>query len=156
MSDLVSIRRGEKARPPMSTRSSGRLGGRVADSAPDYLNRGLQLAGLFFFVNGIYLAFFSETLATTVGYYFVVLAAAVAVLSRFVPGTHRRSILRSVESFPSFGDASTPSVTRTPSRRQGTGRDGTHLRRYTRAVRRTVQWVAALVRSANRSGRDRL
>ncbi|WP_327052399.1 hypothetical protein [Halomicrococcus gelatinilyticus] len=153
----------------MSTRNSGGLDGPVADSAPEHLNRGLQLAGLFFFVNGIYLAFFSETLATTLGYYLVVVAASAAVVSRVREvGTRRPSHAGPGRNWtlPSIGDASMPSLTSGTLRRRSSGRSragaeprldgGTVLRRCSRLAHGTVERIVALVPAVDRSGRDRL
>ena len=153
----------------MSTRNSGGLDGPVADSAPEHLNRGLQLAGLFFFVNGIYLAFFSETLATTLGYYLVVVAAIVAVVSRVREvGPRRQSHAEPGRdwSLPSIGVTSIRSLIGGTSRRRRSGRsrtgdsprlDGTTaLSRCLRLARGSVEQVVALVPSVDRGGRDRL
>ncbi|RBI64259.1 hypothetical protein DMJ13_07195 [halophilic archaeon] len=158
----------------MSTRSFDGLGRPAADSAFDYLNRGLQITGLFFFINGIYVAFFSANIVTTVGYYLVVLALLMLTLSRavspekaFVPDEVREVL--GTETDPerarSHGNSRSSRGTRQKrarsnrgTRRNGTGgqRGGFDVRRYYRAALEKLDGVASSGRTSRRSGRDRL
>ncbi|WP_458187146.1 hypothetical protein [Haladaptatus sp. NG-WS-4] len=142
----------------MSTRNLNGIEQPTTDSSFRYLNRGLQLAGIFFFVNGIYVAFFSANLVTTLGYYFVVVAAVCAVLSQvFSPdnpavspqtqATLRRLLTRSEQK----------TTRRSRSRQNGSKRRNTsNVRRYLRALVKRVTDDDSRRSTSRRNGRDRL
>jgi hypothetical protein len=158
----------------MSTRSFDGLGRPAADSTFDYLNRGLEITGLFFFINGIYVAFFSANIVTTVGYYLVVLALMMLTLSRalsaettFVPEEVREVLGAgtSAENARSHGKSRSNRGTRQKRARSNGGarrgerdgrRGGSDLRRRCRAALEKLDDVGSTDRSSGRGGRDRL
>lgn len=144
----------------MSTRSLNGIGTstttRTTSSSSSYLNRGLQIVGLFFFINGIYVAFFSGNLFTTFGYYFVVIAAICGVLSQIispeeplVPTAVQRRVGRLIRS----SNSSRPTRSRNRRSRRA---DGFDIRRYLRPVVQAVEQFSARRSTSRGNGRDRL
>lgn len=163
----------------MSTRSRDGLGRptTTTDTMPNLLNRGLQLVGLFLFVNGVYVAFFSANLFTTFGYYLVVLAATASVLSRIlasnaslVPQESRatlRDVIQQEDTSKRTRKSNRGGVQRTdgsgqrqPTMHEADFRSRLDARQRLRHVRRTLaRYVRDLLSnrtSHRRNGRDRL
>lgn len=141
----------------MSTRSFQGIGTTTTatNSSFSYLNRGLQLVGLFFFINGIYVAFFSSSILTTFGYYSVVIAAICVVLSRLISPDDpliSPEIQRKVKRLVSRSES-----TRSRSRGRRTNRQtGFDIRRYLQSVARGVQRIDVTRFTSRGNGRDRL
>ncbi|MFH5798772.1 hypothetical protein [Haladaptatus sp. CMAA 1911] len=140
----------------MSTRSLQGIGTTTTatgSSSFSYLNRGLQLVGLFFFINGIYVAFFSSSILTTFGYYSVVIAAICVVLSRLISPDDpliSPEIQRKVKRLSNRSESDRSRNGRT------TRRAGFDIRRYLRSVARAVQRIDVSRSSSRGNGRDRL
>ncbi|GAA5042582.1 hypothetical protein ACFFQF_15780 [Haladaptatus pallidirubidus] len=141
----------------MSTRSLNRIETSTGDASFYYLNKLLQLAGVFLFVNGIYVAFFSDSLITTFGYYFVVIAAVCLLLSRIISP---ESPLISHELQSAIRKRLTRTGTKTGRKNRSrsgrtNSRSGFDVRRYLRTIVKKVQQLNVGVGS-RRNGRDRL
>ncbi|SHK00902.1 hypothetical protein SAMN05444342_0262 [Haladaptatus paucihalophilus DX253] len=142
----------------MSTRSLQGIGTSTTttSSSSSYLNRGLQLVGLFFFINGIYVAFFSANILTTFGYYFVVIAAICAVLSRLISPEEpliSPEIQRKAKRLANRSDSSRTTRSRGREADQRTGFD---IRRYLRPVARVIRQMDIRRFTSGGNGRDRL
>jgi hypothetical protein len=117
---------------------------------------GLQLVGLFFFINGIYVAFFSSSILSTFGYYSVVIAAICVVLSRLIspdnplisPETQRKA-----KRLVSRSESSRRSRSRG---RQSNRQAEFDIRRYLRSVARVAQRIDVARFISRGNGRDRL
>ena len=112
--------------------------------------------GLFFFINGVYVAFFSANILTTFGYYFVVIAAICAVLSRLIspeeplisPETQRKA-----KRLVNRSDSSRTSRSR---RRESDQRTEFDIRRYLQPVARAIRLIDVRRFTSGGRGRDRL
>jgi hypothetical protein len=142
----------------MSTTNLNGIKQPTTDTSFQYLNRGLQLLGLFFFVNGIYVAFFSANIITTLGYYFVVIAAVCGVLSQaFSPDNplispETQATVRRLLSRRKGG-----TTRKSRSRRNRTKRRREFdVRRYLQAVARKFDDLDVGRSVSRRKGRDRL
>lgn len=142
----------------MSTTNLNGIEQPTTDSSFQYLNRGLQLLGLFFFVNGIYVAFFSANIITTLGYYFVVIAAACGVLSQvFSPDNplitpESQATVRRLLTRPKGGTTRNSRSRRSNTKR----RTGFDVRRYLRTVAQRFDDLNVGRSTSRRKGRDRL
>ncbi|SIR10175.1 hypothetical protein SAMN05421858_1425 [Haladaptatus litoreus] len=142
----------------MSTRSLNRIETSTNDSSFYYLNKMLELAGVFLFINGIYVAFFSDSLVTTFGYYFVVIAAVCLLLARVISP---ESPLISHELQSTIRNQLSRTGTKTgrdrrSSRRRTSRRSGFDVRRYLRGIVKKVQQIDFGRFVSRRNGRDRL
>ncbi|WP_227354683.1 hypothetical protein [Haladaptatus salinisoli] len=142
----------------MSTTNLNGIEQPTTDSSFRYLNRGLQLLGLFFFVNGIYVAFFSANIITTLGYYFVVIAAVCGVLSQaFSPDNPLISPETQAAARRLLNRRNREPSRRSRSRRGRTKRrTGFDVRRYLRTVSRKFDEFELGRSVSRRKGRDRL
>lgn len=144
----------------MSTRSLQGIGTTrtttTTESSSPYLNKILLLVGLFFFINGIYVAFFSDNIFTAFGYYFVVIAAVCAILSRAISPEEPLISKETQRKVRQLAGGSTS--TQTPrSGRQRSGRQSEFdVRRYLRKVVKTVERIDVGGSTSRGNGRDRL
>ncbi|WP_458204980.1 hypothetical protein [Haladaptatus sp. NG-SE-30] len=142
----------------MSTTNRNGIGRPTTDSSFRYFNRGLQVAGLFFFVNGIYVAFFSANILTTLGYYFVVVAAIFGALSQLISpdnpliSQQTQATIRQLMAEPGRRTTSN-----SRSRKRATkSENGFDVRRYLQAVVQKFDQIELGGSSSRRKGRDRL
>ena len=142
----------------MSTRSLQGIGTTTTatgSSSFSYLNRGLQLVGLFFFINGIYVAFFSSSILTTFGYYSVVIAAICVVLSRLISPDDPLISLETQRKMKRLVSRSGSPRSRSRGRRTNR-KSGFDIRRYRQSVARAVQRIDVTRFTSRGDGRDRL
>ncbi|WP_435153887.1 hypothetical protein [Haladaptatus sp. DFWS20] len=142
----------------MSTRSFNKIETSTNDSSFYYLNKVLQLAGLFFFINGIYVAFFSDNVFTTFGYYFVVIAAICLTLSRAISPDNPLISPQLQATVRQFVSRTKPKTARKKRTQRGTTKRRTDfdVRRYMQAVAEKIKEIDILSFTSRRNGRDRL
>ena len=140
----------------MSTRSLQGIGTtRTTSQSSSSHNRILQLVGLFFFINGIYVAFFSINIFTTFGYYFVIIAAICVILTRVISPENpliSKETQRTVHRL--VGHSKSARTTR--PRRRRSGRNGFDIRRYSRQVVQIIEQIDVSGTTSRSNGRDRL
>ncbi|WP_266077304.1 hypothetical protein [Haladaptatus caseinilyticus] len=142
----------------MSTRSLNRIETSTNDSSFYYLNKVLQVAGLFFFINGIYVAFFSDNVFTTFGYYFVVIAAVCVTLAHAISPENpliSPELQATIRQLMSRTETKTSNNSRTP-RRNTNSRNGFDVRLYFQALIEKIKVVRPSSNTSRRNGRDRL
>ncbi|MCO8244038.1 MULTISPECIES: hypothetical protein [unclassified Haladaptatus] len=144
----------------MSTRSLQGIGTTrtttTTESSSPYLNKILQLMGLFFFINGIYVAFFSDNIFTAFGYYFVVIAAICAILSRAISPEEPLISKETQRKVRQLAGGSTSTQTRRSGRQRSGRQSEFDVRRYLRKVVKAVERIDVGGSTSRGNGRDRL